>query len=104
MRLSFTIISSFFIAIVSASNVLDLTPENFDKVVGQGKPALVELYVSFGVFFAFTECLLMLNVQLCSLVVCLLSLYFLSHFNDVAMISRAVVTARCVPLNSTLLQ
>jgi hypothetical protein len=52
MRLSFTITSSFFIAVVSASNVLDLTPENFDKVVGQGKPALVELYVPFGVLLA----------------------------------------------------
>ena len=26
-----------------ASNVLELTPDNFDSVVGQGKPALVEL-------------------------------------------------------------
>ena len=30
---------------VSASNVIDLTPENFDSVVGQGKPGLVELCV-----------------------------------------------------------
>ncbi len=53
MRLSFTVISTFFIAVVSASNVLELTPDNFDKVVGQGKPALVELYVPFGVNLAF---------------------------------------------------
>ncbi|KXN89090.1 Protein disulfide-isomerase tigA [Leucoagaricus sp. SymC.cos] len=47
MRLSFAVVSSFFIAVVCASNVLELTPDNFDKVVGQGKPALVELYVCF---------------------------------------------------------
>ncbi|KAL1683229.1 thioredoxin-like protein [Schizophyllum commune] len=29
---------------VSASNVIDLTPENFDSVVGQGKPGLVEFF------------------------------------------------------------
>lgn len=39
---------SLFAAVVSltgalASNVIDLTPENFDSVIGQGKPALVEL-------------------------------------------------------------
>lgn len=28
-----------------ASNVVELDPDNFDNVVGQGKPALVELYV-----------------------------------------------------------
>lgn len=44
MRLGFT----FFTAVVAlggawASNVLDLTPDNFDDVVGKGKPALVEL-------------------------------------------------------------
>jgi len=27
----------------SASNVLDLTPDNFDSVIGKGKPGLVEL-------------------------------------------------------------
>ena len=26
-----------------ASNVLELTPDNFDSIIGQGKPALVEL-------------------------------------------------------------
>ena len=26
-----------------ASNVLELTPDNFDTIIGQGKPALVEL-------------------------------------------------------------
>jgi protein disulfide-isomerase A6 len=31
--------------LVRASNVIDLTPSNFDSVVGQGKPALVELCV-----------------------------------------------------------
>lgn len=31
--------------VVFASNVVELTPANFDAVVGQGKPALVELCV-----------------------------------------------------------
>ncbi|KAF5359143.1 hypothetical protein D9756_003414 [Leucocoprinus leucothites] len=44
MRLSFAIVSSFFIAVVTASNVVDLTPDNFDQFVGQGKPALVEFF------------------------------------------------------------
>ena len=44
MQLSFAL----FATLVSlggawASNVLDLTPSNFDEIVGQGKPALVEL-------------------------------------------------------------
>ncbi|KAF8520539.1 protein disulfide isomerase [Gautieria morchelliformis] len=30
--------------LVQASNVVDLTPANFDSVVGQGKPALVEFF------------------------------------------------------------
>lgn len=46
MKYSFAL----FAAIVSlgsalASNVIDLTPDNFDEVIGKGKPALVELYV-----------------------------------------------------------
>ena len=46
MKFSFTL----FAAIVSlgsalASNVLELTPDNFDEVIGKGKPALVELCV-----------------------------------------------------------
>jgi len=45
MRLSFVVVSSFLIAIASASNVVELTPDNFDNIIGQGKPALVELYV-----------------------------------------------------------
>lgn len=32
-----------FSTLVQASNVIDLTPANFDSIVGQGKPALVEL-------------------------------------------------------------
>jgi hypothetical protein len=31
--------------LVYASNVVELTPANFDAVVGQGQPALVELCV-----------------------------------------------------------
>ena len=30
-----------------ASNVLELNPDNFDEIIGKGKPALVELYVSY---------------------------------------------------------
>ncbi|KAJ7593108.1 protein disulfide isomerase [Mycena floridula] len=30
--------------VVSASNVIDLTPDNWDSVVGKGKPGLVEFY------------------------------------------------------------
>lgn len=41
--------SYFFAALLiggaSASNVIELTPENFDSVIGKGTPALVELYV-----------------------------------------------------------
>ena len=32
-----------FVAAVAASNVLELNPDNFDEIIGQGKPALVEL-------------------------------------------------------------
>ena len=44
--------TTFFAAALSigsvlASNVLELTPDNFDEFIGQGKPALVELYVTF---------------------------------------------------------
>ncbi|KAJ7227198.1 thioredoxin-like protein [Mycena pura] len=43
MRLS----ASLFAAIISAaaaSNVLELTPTNFDSIIGQGKPGLVEFF------------------------------------------------------------
>ena len=32
---------------VRASNVVTLTTENFDSIIGQGKPALVEFYASW---------------------------------------------------------
>ncbi|TFK85989.1 protein disulfide isomerase [Polyporus arcularius HHB13444] len=40
---------TFFAAVLSvsgalASNVIDLTPDNFDEIVGKGKPALVEFF------------------------------------------------------------
>ncbi|KAL9714096.1 hypothetical protein Ac2012v2_002404 [Leucoagaricus gongylophorus] len=44
MKLSFVVVSSFFTAIVTASNVVELTPDNFDNIIGQGKPALVEFF------------------------------------------------------------
>jgi protein disulfide-isomerase A6 len=34
-------------ACVRASNVVTLTTENFDQIIGQGKPALVEFYASW---------------------------------------------------------
>ncbi|XP_006459384.1 hypothetical protein AGABI2DRAFT_191372 [Agaricus bisporus var. bisporus H97] len=43
MKLALFFISAFVTA-VSASNVLDLDQSNFDKVVGKGKPALVEFF------------------------------------------------------------
>lgn len=49
-----------------ASNVLELTPDNFDEHVGKGKPALVELCVCsrFLVAMRYSICI----SQLCSLV------------------------------------
>lgn len=45
MRFSISLFVGALVATVAASNVADLTPDNFDKVVGQGVPALVELCV-----------------------------------------------------------
>lgn len=36
-------VAGFWAAAAAASNVIDLTPANFDEIVGTGKPALVEL-------------------------------------------------------------
>ncbi|ESK94635.1 disulfide isomerase [Moniliophthora roreri MCA 2997] len=44
MRLSFCLFGAAIIAGVSASNVIDLSPENWDDVVGKGKPGLVEFF------------------------------------------------------------
>jgi len=43
MRFSFALFTAVFVAGVSASNVIELTPETWDDVVGSGKPGLVEL-------------------------------------------------------------
>ena len=43
MKLSFSLFVAALLAGVKASNVIDLVPDNFDKVIGQGKPGLVEL-------------------------------------------------------------
>lgn len=43
MKFSLSIFSLSLLAGALASNVLDLDPSNFDIVIGQGKPALVEL-------------------------------------------------------------
>jgi protein disulfide-isomerase A6 len=46
MRFSFTLFATALLVVgVSASNVLDLTPDNWDDVVGKGRAGLVELYV-----------------------------------------------------------
>ncbi|KAJ7494745.1 protein disulfide isomerase [Mycena galericulata] len=44
MRLSASLFAAAIIAAVGASNVLELTPTNFDTVIGQGKPGLVEFF------------------------------------------------------------
>ncbi|KAG6817654.1 hypothetical protein H0H87_005411 [Tephrocybe sp. NHM501043] len=44
MLLSFPFLAAL-VASVSASNVIDLTSDNFDSVIGKGKPGLVELSV-----------------------------------------------------------
>ena len=38
-----SVLATLFVAAVSASNVIELNPDNFDSIIGQGKPALVEL-------------------------------------------------------------
>lgn len=43
MRLSLSLFVASIVASVSASNVLELVPDNFDIVIGNGKPGLVEL-------------------------------------------------------------
>jgi len=44
MKLSFSLFAAALLAGVRASHVLDLTPENFDSVIGKGKPGLVEFF------------------------------------------------------------
>ncbi|KAI0765904.1 protein disulfide isomerase [Trametes elegans] len=45
MRFSFTLLATVLsIGSAFASNVLELTPDNFDEHVGKGKPALVEFF------------------------------------------------------------
>ncbi|KAJ7274383.1 protein disulfide isomerase [Mycena haematopus] len=43
MRLSASLFAAF-VAVVGASNVLELTPSNWDTTIGQGKPGLVEFF------------------------------------------------------------
>lgn len=43
MRLSFSLFAAALLAGVQASNVIDLVPDNFDSLIGKGKPGLVEL-------------------------------------------------------------
>ncbi|KAF8135066.1 thioredoxin-like protein [Boletus edulis] len=44
MRFLLSLLFAGSLAAVSASNVLELGPDNFDAVIGKGKPALVEFY------------------------------------------------------------
>ncbi|KAI9439976.1 disulfide isomerase [Lactarius indigo] len=44
MKFSLSILSLSLLAGAYASNVLDLDPTNFDSVIGQGKPGLVEFF------------------------------------------------------------
>ncbi|KAG8731254.1 hypothetical protein FRC10_001917, partial [Ceratobasidium sp. 414] len=46
MRAVSWILAAVLTAPALASNVLEVTSKNFDSIIGQGKPALVELYVS----------------------------------------------------------
>lgn len=43
MLFSLSFVVAALLTGASASNVVDLTPDNFDKVIGKGKPGLVEL-------------------------------------------------------------
>ncbi|KAJ7773297.1 protein disulfide isomerase [Mycena metata] len=44
MRLAASLFAAAALAVVGASNVLDLTPDNFDSTIGKGKPGLVEFF------------------------------------------------------------
>ncbi|EIN04877.1 protein disulfide isomerase [Punctularia strigosozonata HHB-11173 SS5] len=44
MRLSFFAFGAALLSGVLASNVIELTPDNFDEYIGKGKPALVEFF------------------------------------------------------------
>lgn len=44
MRFSLPLFLSSLLAAVTASNVLELGPDNFDAVIGKGKPGLVEFF------------------------------------------------------------
>jgi len=55
MKFSLSILSLSLLAGALASNVLDLDPSNFDSVIGQGKPGLVELYATH-THFDLTPC------------------------------------------------
>ncbi|KAI6037728.1 thioredoxin-like protein [Pisolithus marmoratus] len=44
MRFSLQLLLSSLLTIVAASNVVDLGPDNFDAVIGKGKPGLVEFF------------------------------------------------------------
>lgn len=45
MRAVSWILAAVLAAPALASNVLEVNSKNFDSIIGQGKPALVELYV-----------------------------------------------------------
>ena len=62
---------SLFATVVSlggafASNVLDLTPDDFHDIVGKGKPALVELYASICLIVYTANRLLSSEPHVCS--------------------------------------
>ena len=49
MKFSLSFFTAALLAGAQASNVIDLTSDNFDNIVGKGKPALVELFVALPV-------------------------------------------------------
>jgi len=68
MKFSLSIFSLSLLAGALASNVLDLDPSNFDSVIGQGKPGLVELCADS--FLAQHSVVVDVFPQFCTLVVC----------------------------------
>ena len=43
MRFTTLFAAALSVGVAFASNVIELNPDNFDEVIGKGKPALVEL-------------------------------------------------------------
>jgi hypothetical protein len=65
MKFRLSLFVAALLAGAKASNVIDLTPDNFDSIVGKGKPGLIELFVQPSLFLPS-----FINIfQFCTLVV-----------------------------------